>query len=124
MLRKRAMFDGFELSHAQLPEARLQSLWRALDPKRVGHIDVGTFIHFMRFGGGHAAEAAGADRTSQYKRVAQRNQQRARDAKTSSMAAETARRFAAATQMKESEAREAMEEAQRLEEELRSYGVK
>ena len=93
---------------------------------------------FMRFGGGAAGVAAaqdvegggttsrptaaiGATTTLRKQRLA-RDQQRVRDAKSSSVTARTAYRLLEATQEKEAQATRAMEEAQRLEEELRALG--
>jgi hypothetical protein len=137
VVRRKVRYGGLELSHAQLPEARLEALWLALDEKKTGHIGVGSFGRFIRFGsssaaasvattegtphtgaGGSARKWQGALRTQ---RLA-RDQQRARNARSSGVAAETAQRLTAATQKREAEAARAVQEAQRLEEQLRAFG--
>ena len=46
----RSSVNGLALKPAQLPEARLKSLWRALDDDNSGYITAKEFGHFMKKG--------------------------------------------------------------------------
>ena len=114
---------GLGLSAGRLPEAQLKALWKALDDKASGFITLSSFGRFMRFGSaGAAAAAAGVASLSisEAGPTVRRSQRlaQAKEAKAKAVERETAHRLAHAARQKELAARQALDEARRLEEEL------